>query len=134
MDKGSAKAGDNSFSDFNYISWWLLGYKIIENKNKNLETANEQNSEDDVLVTGISKKRKKKVQIYNGKDRPIAVMIDNHNQAWPQVGLQKAYMVYEAIAEGGETRLMALFKGIDVEQIGPVRSARHYFFRLCNGK
>ena len=36
-------------------------------------------------------------------------------------------MVYEAIAEGGETRLMALFKGADVEQIGPVRSARHYF-------
>ena len=36
-------------------------------------------------------------------------------------------MVYEAIAEGGETRLMAMFKGVDVEQIGPVRSSRHYF-------
>ena len=36
-------------------------------------------------------------------------------------------MVYEIIVEGGETRLMALFKGVDLEKIGPVRSARHYF-------
>jgi hypothetical protein len=54
-------------------------------------------------------------------------MIDNHSDAWPQAGLQKAYMVYEIIVEGGETRLMALFKGVDLEKIGPVRSARHYF-------
>lgn len=127
MDKGSVKPAIIVLVILIILAGGFLGYKIIENKNKNLETANEQNSEDDVLVTGISKKEEKQVQIYNGKDRPIAVMIDNHNQAWPQVGLQKAYMVYEAIAEGGETRLMALFKGIDVEQIGPVRSARHYF-------
>lgn len=127
MDKGSVKPAIIVLVILIILAGGFLGYKIVENKNKNLETANEQNSEDDVLVTGISKKEEKQVQIYNGKDRPIAVMIDNHNQAWPQVGLQKAYMVYEAIAEGGETRLMALFKGIDVEQIGPVRSARHYF-------
>ncbi len=42
-------------------------------------------------------------------------------------GLQQAYMVYEIIAEGGETRLMAMFKGANAEKIGPVRSARHYF-------
>ena len=54
-------------------------------------------------------------------------MIDNHNGAWPQAGLNQAYMVYEIIVEGGETRLMALFKGVDLDKIGPVRSARHYF-------
>ena len=54
-------------------------------------------------------------------------MIDNHNQAWPQAGLNQAYLVYEAIVEGGETRLMALFKGVTVDKIGPVRSSRHYF-------
>lgn len=54
-------------------------------------------------------------------------MIDNHKGAWPQVGLNSAYSVYEIIVEGGETRLMALFKGVDLEKIGPVRSARHYF-------
>ena len=34
--------------------------------------------------------------------RPIAVMINNHNQARPyHSGLQDAYVVYEAIVEGG---------------------------------
>ena len=65
--------------------------------------------------------------IFEGNDRPIAVMIDNHEGAWPQVGLNSAYSVYEIIVEGGETRLMALFKGVDLKEIGPVRSARHYF-------
>ena len=72
-------------------------------------------------------KEEKKIKIFSGNDRPIAVMIDNHSDAWPQAGLQDAYMVYEIIVEGGETRLMALFKGADVDKIGPVRSARHYF-------
>ena len=70
---------------------------------------------------------KKESNIFNGKDRPIAVMIDNHKGAWPQAGLNKTYLVYEIIAEGGETRLMALFKGQDVDVVGPVRSSRHYF-------
>jgi len=54
-------------------------------------------------------------------------MIDNHEDAWPQANLNKAYIVYEIIVEGGETRLMALFKGQDLEKIGPIRSSRHYF-------
>jgi len=69
----------------------------------------------------------KQVQIYTGTDRPIAVMIDNHSGAWPQANLEKAYLVYEIVVEGGETRLMAVFKGQDLEKIGPVRSSRHYF-------
>lgn len=98
----------------------VLGYKIVKDK-ENQETAvAEENIEE-------SKTEENKVQIFQGNDRPIAVMIDNHSDAWPQAGLQKAYMVYEIIVEGGETRLMALFKGADVEKIGPVRSARHYF-------
>ena len=69
----------------------------------------------------------KEVQIFNGTDRAIAVMIDNHSGAWPQANLSKAYLVYEIVVEGGETRLMAVFKGKDLEKIGPVRSSRHYF-------
>ena len=69
----------------------------------------------------------KEPQIFQGTDRPIAVMIDNHEDALPQGGLNDAYLVYEIIVEGGESRLMALFKGKDLEKIGPVRSARHYF-------
>lgn len=127
MERGNAKIVIVVLVILIILAGGFLGYKIVEKNGKNIETANEQSSDNDVLVTGLSKKEEKQVQIYKGNDRPIAVMIDNHNQAWPQVGLQKAYMVYEAIAEGGETRLMALFKGVDVEQIGPVRSARHYF-------
>ena len=69
----------------------------------------------------------KEVQIVSGTDRAIAVMIDNHSGAWPQANLNKAYLVYEIIVEGNETRLMAVFKGQDLEKIGPVRSSRHYF-------
>ncbi len=99
----------------------VLGYKIVTDKKNQETSATEENAE-------VTKKvEEKKVQIFQGEDRPIAVMIDNHKGAWPQAGLQKAYMVYEIIVEGGETRLMALFKGVDLEKIGPVRSARHYF-------
>ena len=67
------------------------------------------------------------VQIFKGNSRPIAVMIDNNVNAQPQAGLNDAYIVYEIIVEGGESRLMALFKGVNLDKIGPVRSARHYF-------
>lgn len=60
--------------------------------------------------------------------RPIAVMINNHNQARPyHSGLQDAYIVYEAIVEGGITRIMAVFKDQTTSRIGSVRSSRHYF-------
>lgn len=59
--------------------------------------------------------------------RPVGVMIDNHNDAWPHVGLNDAYLIYEIIVEGGYTRLFALFKDADTSMIGPVRSLRHYY-------
>lgn len=59
--------------------------------------------------------------------RPIAVMIDNHIDAMPQAGLLEADIVYEIIVEGGETRLMLILQDKDLDKIGPVRSARHYF-------
>ena len=89
MEKGNAKTAIIILVILIILAGGFLGYKIVESKNKNVETANEQNEENDVLITGTSKKEEKQVQIYNGKDRPIAVMIDNHNQAWPQVGLKK---------------------------------------------
>ena len=47
--------------------------------------------------------------------------------AWPHAGLQDAYITYEILAEGGITRLMALFKDKDTAKIGSVRSARPYY-------
>lgn len=71
------------------------------------------------------------VQIFKGTERPIAVMIDNEPGAWPHAGLQDAYMIYEAIIEGGQSRLMALFKGANTAKIGPIRSSRHYFVEFA---
>ena len=68
-----------------------------------------------------------KIKTFSGDDRPIAVMIDNNTNAWPQASVNEAYIIYEIIVEGGETRLMALFKGSDADSIGPIRSSRHYF-------
>lgn len=74
-------------------------------------------------------KEVKKLKILNeeSNSRPIAVMINNNHQAWPHAGLDKSYLNYEIIVEGGITRIMALFKDVDVEKIGSVRSSRPYF-------
>ena len=64
----------------------------------------------------------------NVNKRPFAVMIDNDdNNSRPQAGIDEAYLVYEMPVEGGATRFMALFRNVQTEKIGPVRSARHYF-------
>ena len=68
-----------------------------------------------------------KINIYSGNTRPIAVSIDNERAAWPHSGLQDAYMIYEMIIEGGETRLLAFFQNKDTSKVGPIRSTRHYF-------
>ena len=104
----------------NILAWGYLVYDSFF-RNENQEVIAEE-------VEEIPEAEEvKTVQIYQGTDRPIAVMIDNHKDALPQGGLNDAYMVYEIIVEGGESRLMALFKGVEPEQIGPVRSSRHYF-------
>ena len=108
------------------VSAGFVGYTIFTKQNKtvsNLENNNQEHEEKNSPIVVEEKEPK----IFQGNDRPIAVMIDNHTGAWPQAGLNKAYLVYEIIVEGGETRLMALFKSQDIDKIGPVRSSRHYF-------
>ncbi len=93
----------------------------FEDLSETTNNVKEKNTLDEIVV------EEKKIKTFAGNDRPIAVMIDNHKDALPHAGLSDAYMVYEIIVEGGETRLMALFKGAKLEKIGPVRSSRHYF-------
>lgn len=62
--------------------------------------------------------------------RPIAAIIENHSDSRPPSGLSKADVVYEAVAEGGITRFLAIFYcGVSAEEINiaPVRSARVHF-------
>lgn len=60
--------------------------------------------------------------------RPIAVMLNNIYQALPQVGISKADILFECLAEGGITRLMGLFSEYnELGVIGSVRSSRPYY-------
>lgn len=63
-----------------------------------------------------------------GDDRAYCVMIDNDSsESRPHAGLEDAYLIYEMYVEGRSTRLMAVFKGVNTQKIGPIRSSRHYF-------
>jgi len=71
-------------------------------------------------------------ELWEGR-RPLVAMIENHEDSRPHSGLSRADVIYEAIAEGGITRFMAIYycgaAGAAKEKydIGPVRSARTYF-------
>lgn len=102
------------------IALIIVGLIFVFNKkdDKQTETVQEEQKEE------------KKLQIVdiNSKTRPYAVMINNHPTARAyHHGLQKAYIVYEIIVEGGISRYMALFKDQNIDKLGSVRSSRHYF-------
>lgn len=63
--------------------------------------------------------------------RVQAAMIDNHSAARPQAGLREASIVYEALAEGGIPRFMALYPNTRMGNIGPIRSARPYYVQFA---
>lgn len=67
-----------------------------------------------------------------GTRRPYAVMFNNHQIASPQSGTSEASILYEAIVEGGITRLMGIFEQFSTDRIGSVRSARHYFVSFAD--
>lgn len=63
----------------------------------------------------------------------FGVMIENSIPARPQSGLNQAEVVFEAIAEGGITRFLALYQQNKPELIGPVRSVRGYYIDWASG-
>ncbi|MBP9853115.1 MAG: hypothetical protein QG629_287 [Patescibacteria group bacterium] len=66
--------------------------------------------------------------------RPVTgVMIENSLEARPQSGLDQAGVVFEAIAEGGITRHLALYQDSEPDYLGPVRSVRPYYAQWCMG-
>ena len=58
--------------------------------------------------------------------RPVAVKVSNSPSRYvrPQSGLDKADLIFEHYAEGGVTRLTAVFYGQGASQVGSVRSGR----------
>ena len=66
--------------------------------------------------------------------RPFAIMLNNLYKALPQVGVSKADVIYEIVAEGGVTRMMAVFQEFEgVGDLACVRSARDYYVSLALG-
>ncbi|MDD2409366.1 MAG: DUF3048 domain-containing protein [Bacilli bacterium] len=95
-------------------------YFINNNKSSN------NNVEEEPEV--VEKEKKLEIVDLDSKIRPYAIMINNIGVARPlQSGLQDAYIMYEMIVEGGLTRYLALFMDKDVDRIGSIRSARHYY-------
>jgi len=64
--------------------------------------------------------------------KPIAAMVNNYVIARPSAGLSKADIVYEAVAEGGITRLMPVFYSRIPSVVSSIRSARYYFVQLAS--
>jgi len=67
--------------------------------------------------------------------RPFAVVYNNENRAMPQAGLMDAAIIYEVLAEGVTTRLVAIFEDFSQQSsiIGPVRSSRNYMADIAAG-
>ncbi|MEG1684077.1 MAG: DUF3048 domain-containing protein [Oscillospiraceae bacterium] len=66
--------------------------------------------------------------------RPVAVMLNDLKAALPQLGVSQADIIYEVPAEGGITRMLALFSDIETAgALGSVRSTRSYYLELALG-
>lgn len=65
-------------------------------------------------------------------NRAVAVMVSNVDAARPQTGLSMADIVFEMLTESNITRFMAIYQSEEPEVVGPVRSAREYFFTLAD--
>lgn len=62
------------------------------------------------------------------KRTPLAIMINNIEDADPQSGIDRAEIMYEAYVESDITRLMMLLQDYDdMKKIGPVRSCREFY-------
>ena len=103
------------------IAGGLLVLKMFNNNDVQEANTNAVNetAQEEIVV--------QKPKTLSGDSRPIAVMIDNNINAMPQAGLLEADIIYEIIVEGGESRLMLILQDKDLDKIGPIRSARHYF-------
>ncbi len=67
------------------------------------------------------------VSAEDAKHVVTGVMIENSTNARPQSGLHQAGVVFEAIAEYGITRFLALYQEAKPGNLGPVRSVRPYY-------
>ena len=86
-------------------------------------------AENQNLLTGIEDLSKEAI----GK-RPVAVMINNVEDALPQYGIAQADVIFELPVEGSLTRLMALYGDYTtMPKICAIRSCRYYYPAIAKG-
>lgn len=66
------------------------------------------------------------------KKRPYAIQFSNYKTVGNQWGLGEADIVYEALVEGGITRLLGVGQQFKGKKIGSIRSSRHYFVSFAD--
>ncbi len=106
-----------------------LGMALLGGTDDDQVTTNTANTNEAILVDGVPRAIDGvMVPANRARTNTYAVMIENIAESRPPSGLNKASVVYEALAEGGITRFLALFPvGDEITEIGPVRSARKYY-------
>lgn len=107
----------------------VIGYVLYSYFNKDASISNIINNSSDkkIVAMAVSKLDGTSVEKNMAQNYPLAVIVENHPEARPQSGLNKASIVYESISEGGITRFMAIFGPRITDKVGPIRSARTYF-------
>lgn len=67
-----------------------------------------------------------------GTKRPLAIMLNNKQEALPMSGVGNASVIYECPVEKRITRWMGIFEDWeDLERIGSIRSCRLYFLHFA---
>lgn len=86
-------------------------------------------SENINLLTGVADLTDEAI----GK-RPVAVMVNNIEKAFPQYGIAQADIIFEIPVEGSQTRFMAMYGDYtQVPAICSIRSCRGYFPAFSEG-
>ncbi len=124
---------------FFVIVFVWAGYLFLAQKTQNTKAVNAQKialeTKNNTVTPRLSERMLDGTLVYESQasSSVYGVMIDNHVDARPEAGLEKAGIVFEAEAEGGITRFLAFFSSdMAIEKIGPVRSARPYFVDWAN--
>lgn len=103
--------------------------KVEQVKEEEPEEVKVEIPENQNLLTGLPDLTKEAI----GK-RPVAVMVNNVNDAMPQYGIEKADIIFEIPVEGDVTRFMALYADYTtVPKVCAIRSCRYYFPALSQG-
>lgn len=109
------------------LGLWFFKPSLIENFIGDLK---EENAVADEVyyspLTGLESENKKAATA-----EATCIMVENSTDARPQSGLNTAGVVYEAVAEGGITRFMAIYQDKLPSWVGPLRSARLTFVELA---